>query len=179
MINYQDIQQKESQLANLENRLAVLQIPIAEPQAENFDDVDLLFKARRDWQQAERDRLDELAASQTIFEKLQSKLATQKQEYADLEAKVKAGFEQVSDAALKANKLLDSAYEAIAKVEALALEQANAGHAMVYGHEPYQKYADSIDFPIFVVTSGKVTQWERQKFADCERSGNIGEGTKT
>lgn len=179
MSKSQEIAQKETELATLENQLASLQISIAEPQADSFNDVDELLQARRDWQQSERDRLDKLSAISDLLPKLRSQLAAQKQGYADLETKVKAGFVQLADAALEVNKILNDAHEAIVKFEALALEQAKAGHAIVYGTEPYQRYGGGVDFPIFAVTSNKITQWSRQQFLSHQRNGNVGEGVQT
>lgn len=178
MLKSQEIQQKESELANLEKRLAALQIPIAEPQSDSFHDVDTLLQARRHWQQSERDRLDELAAIEVILPKQRSQLAAQKQEYAALEAKVNAGFNELADAALQVNQILNQASEAIAQFEALALEQSKAGHAIVYGCEPYQKEGGFGDLPIFAITRSKVTQWGRQQFAGFQRNKNVGEGTR-
>jgi hypothetical protein len=175
----QEIKQKETELAALEKQLAALQIPIAEPQAESFNDVDDLLQARRDWQQSERDRLDKLSAISDLLPKLRSQLAAQKQGYADLETAVKEGFDQLSKAALELNKILNDAHEAVVKFEALALEQANAGHAIVYGCEPFQRGGGGVSLPIFAVTCTKVTQWGRQQFESYQRSGNIGEGVQT
>lgn len=179
MLKSNEIRQKETELADLEKRLSVLQTPIVEPQSDSFDDVAELLQARRNWQQTERDRLDNLSAISDLLPKLRSQLAAQKQQYADLETKVKAGFNQLADAALEVNQILKEAYEAIVKFEALALEHANAGHAIVYGCEPYQNYGGGVDYPIFVVTSTKISQWNRQKFTECQRSGNVGEDART
>ncbi len=178
MSKSQEIQQKETELANLEKRLAALQTPIAEPQSDSFDDVDELLQARREWQKSERDRLDKLSAISDILPKLRSQLATQKQEYVDLETKVNAGFNQLAETALDVNKILNDAHEAIVKFEALALEQAEAGHAIVYGSEPYQRYGGGQDFPIFAVTSTKITQWNRQQFLNYQSGGNVSEDCK-
>ncbi len=179
MSKLQEIKQKETELATLEKQLAALQIPIVEPQADSFNDVDDLLQARRDWQQSERDRLDKLSAISDLLPKLRSQLAAQKREYGDLETSVKAGFEQLANAALELNKILNDAHEAVVKFEALALEQANAGHVIVYGCEPFQRGGGFISLPIFVVTSTKVTQWGRQQFESYQRSGNVGEGVQT
>jgi len=179
MSKLQEIQQKETELAALENQLAALQTPIAEPQSDSFDNVEELLQARRDWQQSERDRLDKLSAISDLLPKLRSQLAAQKLEYGDLETKVKAGFEKLSAEALELNKILNQANDAIVKFEALALEQAKAGHAIVYGCEPYQIGGGSAVFPIFAVTPTKVTRWNRQQFESYQRSGNVGEGVQT
>jgi len=179
MSKLQEIQQKETELAALEKQIASLQTPIAEPQADSFNDVDDLLQARRDWQQSERDRLDKLSAIQDLLPKLRSQLAAQKQGYADLETKVKAGFEKLSAEALELNKILDQANEAIVKFEALALEQAKAGHAIVYGCEPYQVGGGGVAFPIFAVCATKVSRWGRQQLDSYRRSGNVGEDVQT
>lgn len=179
MSKLQEIQQKETELAALEKQLAALKTPIAEPQSESFDDVDKLLLARREWQQSERDRLDKLSAISDLLPKLRSQLAAQKLEYGDLETKVKAGFEKLSAQALELNKILDQANEAIVKFEALALEQGNAGHAIVYGCEPYQIGGGGAVFPLFAVSPTKVTRWGRQQFESYQRSGNVGEGVQT
>lgn len=178
MSKSQEIAQKETELADIEKQIASLQISIAEPQADSFNDVDELFQARRGWQQSERDRLDKLSAISDLLPKLRSQHATQKQGYADLETTVKAGFEQLAGAALEVNQILNQAHEAIVKFEALALEQANAGHAIVYGSEPYQKYGGEPTFPIFAVTATKITLWGRQQLESYQRSGNVGEDTR-
>ncbi|MBD2189991.1 hypothetical protein [Pseudanabaena mucicola] len=178
MSKLQEIQQKETELATLENQLTELQTPIAEPQSDNFDDVGELLQARRDWQQSERDRQDKLSAISDLLPKLRSQLASQKQGYADLETKVKAGFDQLAEAALEVNQILNQANEAIARFEALSIEQAKLGHAIVYGCEPYQIGGSGGDFPIFAVTSSKVTKWGRQQFASFQRGGHVGEDCK-
>jgi hypothetical protein len=178
MSKLQEIQQKETELAVLEKQIASLQTPIAEPQADSFNDVDELLLARREWQQSERDRLDKLSAISDLLPKLRSQLATQKQEYVDLETKVKEGFEELATAALDLNQILIQANDAIVKFEALAIEQAERGHAIVYGCEPYQRGGSGGDFPIFAVTTTKVTQWGRQQFSSFQRNGNVGEDCK-
>ncbi|AFY75489.1 hypothetical protein Syn7502_03667 (plasmid) [Synechococcus sp. PCC 7502] len=177
MLKSQEIDRKETELANLEKRFTELQTPIAEPQLDSFDDVETILQARRHWQQSERDRIDELAAIEVILPKQRSQLATQKQDYADLETKVKAGFDQLSDKAIEVNKILNDAREAIVKFEEMVLEQRKAGHEIVFGSDPYYSHYRS-DLPILAITSTRITQWGRGDFDHYQRSGKM-KGVRT
>jgi hypothetical protein len=174
MLKSQEIHQKETELANLEKRFTELQIPISEPQLDGFDDVETILQARRQWQQSERDRVDELAAIEVILPKQRSQLAIKKQQYSDLETKVETGFKQLSDAAIEANKILNDAREAIAKFEKMAVEQRKAGHEIVFNSDPYYSHYNS-DLPIFAIGSTRITKWERGEFDRYQRSGQIRE----
>lgn len=176
MLKSQEIFQKQIELANLEKRFIELQTPIPEPQSDNFDDVETLLQARRDWQQSERDRLDELDAIEAILPKQRSQFAIQKEQYLELETKVKARFNQLADAAIEVNKILNDAQEAIVKFESMVTEQRKLGHAIVFGSDPYHSIYGNTDFPIFAVGSTRITKWgDRREFNRYQSTDYVGE----
>lgn len=171
------ISTKKVELSQLEEQYKALQTPTPQLDCNDFDNAIELMEARRDWQSSERDRLDKLDAISAILPKLRSGLKAQEQEFLKLKVLLEESFRELAGAALEANKLLNSAEEAIAKFQELSRKQAELGHQTVFNTQPYELYV-SHELPIFVVNTAKVSLWGREQFFACQRSGNIGEGTR-
>lgn len=70
-----EVNQLEGEIAQMQERLKELQIPHVKPTAEKYSSPTAVLQAQRQWQQLERDRLDEIEAIEACLPMAEAKLA--------------------------------------------------------------------------------------------------------
>lgn len=172
-----DIDNRTTEIFKLEDRLKALQINAAAPVADDFDSATEFMQAMREHHASERDRLDELAAVEAVLPSAKNKLQELRDRFNGIKTPVEKHFEELTAAALEANKIFEQADIAYNKVLEMATHQAELGHQTVFGTRPLHQNA-AYNNIVFAVSQNQISAIGRRQFLDYQRSGNVGEGTQ-
>jgi hypothetical protein len=173
----QEIASRTAEILKLEERLQALQIPAAAPVADGFDSATEFMQAMREHHASERDRLDELQAVEAILPSAKAKLQELRDRFDGIKSPVEKHFEELTAAALEANKIFEQADIAYNKVLEMANHQAALGHLTVFGTQPLHQNAAYSNI-VFAVSSSQISVMGRRQFLDYQKSGNVSEGTQ-
>lgn len=171
------IDSRALEIFKLEERLKALQITAAAPVADEFDSATEFMQAMREHHASERDRLDELAAVEAVLPSAKNKLQELRDRFNGIKTPVEKHFEELTAAALEANKIFEQADIAYNKVLEMATHQAALGHQTVFGTRPLHENTAYSNI-VFAVSSSQISVMGRRQFLDYQRSGNVSEGTK-
>jgi len=173
----QEIQTRNREIRDLEKRLEALQTAQPAPVADEFDSATDFMQATRDYHQSERDRLDEVAATEAVLPPSRAKLKDLQDRFDGIKSPVEQHFEELVSAALEANKVFEQAEAVYENVLAMAKHQTNLGHQIVNGSLPLSILQSPL-LPIFVVGGRTMSLMPRGQYRDYKANGNLGEGTR-
>ena len=172
-----EIDLRATELHKLEEQLKVLQIAQTAPLVDTFDNATDFMQAMRQFHTSERDRLDELSATEAVLPNARAKLQELRDRFDGIKHPVDAHFEELAAAALEANQIFEQAEAAFEKVFAMCQHQAEIGHSTIHNCNCLD-IVQSPKLPIFCVSSNKISVLGRQQFKDYRNSDNISEGVR-
>jgi chromosome segregation ATPase len=128
----EEVNQLEGELYQMQQRLEELQTAQPKPTAEQCPNPSALLQAQRQWQQSERDRLDEIAAIETCIPVAVAKIDEKRSILESLLFKDKNAIEKLKKLAAeleKAHKAYVAAFDGLKA----AAKEADAIHFQLHG----------------------------------------------
>jgi DNA repair exonuclease SbcCD ATPase subunit len=138
-----EIKELETEITKHESRLKVLEQPNAKPIAAGFTDPKGLLTAQRDYQEAERDRKDEIEAICAILPILKERLEEKQSEAKAFQAIADQDWEKIKILAEKARQTAQAHHDAFKELVEFSRQKSSQGHLKLYSRPLLQLYTSN------------------------------------